>query len=201
MSKLGKQIAKGTLDSRLKERNIKRTIRKMQKSERGLLLEVRKLLENNQKDQATILAQNIITSRKTIQQLGRLQFYVKSIQSFYRQAQLALIKGETIDTIARSLTAVNRILSIESFDQTLDAIETELETLDISLDQATEILEDFSDPLVNTDVYIDNIINELENAEPEQIQSKISDIVSTENILPKIPEEILDQREMSKLEN
>lgn len=197
--KLGKMITKGTLDSRIKERNIKKTIRKMQKLERSLLFDVRKLLETNQKDQAILLCRNIIDSRKTIQYLGKMRYYVKGIQSFYRQAQLALINNESMEMIGKSLDVVNRVLSSDSVEESMMLIENEVDLLDLNLAQATEILDEYSDPLADADKFVDSVIKEIESAKPEEISGQIDKIISIERILPSIPDEVFEPKKSSEL--
>ena len=201
MSKIGKQIAKGTLDSKLKERNIIRTIRRIQKSERRLLREVKSMIDGNMsKDEIVPVCKNVLDSRKSIQKLKRLQYYVKSIQSFYRRAQLALINGETMENIARSMNVVNRVLSMESIDETMSGIENELDELNLNLDQVNEILNDYSDPLINEDAYINNIIDKLKEAKPEEVELKISEIID-QDLLPDVPDELFEVPTKRTLEN
>jgi DNA repair ATPase RecN len=200
--KLGKQIAKGSIDSRLKERNISRVIRKIQKSEKNLLREIKSLIDSQAGQEDIYLAtKNLVDSRKTIQKLKKLQNYVKVIQSFYRKAQSALLNGETMDVMARSLNAMNKIMSMENLDETMIAMESELDELDLNLDLISKALEDYADPLIDEEQYINDIIKTLEKARPEEIETEITKIVATDNLLPEVPRELFEQTKKKSVEN
>ena len=193
--KLGKYIAKGSLDLRLKERNITRPIKKIQKSEKKLLLEIKSLIDSGvNNEEIKPVCKNIIDSRMSIQKLKRLQYYVKAIQSYYRKAQLLLLSGETIVEMEKSIQKVNKIMTTESMDETFIAMENESGELNLNLEQVTALLDDldFVDPLQDEDSYVNKIIQTLEQTEPKNIEITINEIVATDNLLPEIPKEIFE---------
>ena len=191
--KLQKKVQKGYTEARISEKLLFRQIKKIQKSEIKLLREIRNLIDDNQIDEARLLASNIISSRKTIQKLGKMRFTLRSIQMQFKEAQTALIKGETVENLANALGYANRLINADSIDEAFIHLETEVETLSDNLDQSDNLLEelsDFNDPLSNEDEFVDNILVELGKISKKQLNSKIEEIIKIDSLLPKVPEDI-----------
>ncbi len=184
--KMSKEITQGLLKSRLTEKKVDRSILKMQKSQKKLLFEIKNLIDSNNDDQARLLAGEIAQSRKAIKKLGKLKFYVRGINFFFKDAQLHMIKGESLENIAKALIKVNKIMSIDSLDETFMAIENEMEELNLNLEQADQTLEVLDDP-IDEDEYVDNVIKELSSVKKDEIIPKINDLVNLNKLIPPIP--------------
>ena len=201
--KISKEITQGLLKSRMTERKVDHSINKLQKSQKKLLFEIKGLLDSNNTDEARLLARELVQSRSSIKQLGKLKFYVRGIQFFFKNAQLQMIKGESIDSIAKVLTKVNRLMSAESLDQTFMAIENEMEGLNLNLEQANESLEMLDEP-IDEDEYVDEVIKELSTTKKENIVPKINELVNLKKLIPPIPKfdaELKDEDEFEELED
>jgi hypothetical protein len=180
------EVRQGLLKSRLTEKQIDRSLKKMQRSEKKLLLEIKHLLDSNNEQEARLLTKELLSSRKTIKELGKMKFYMRGIQHFFKSAQVQLLKGETLDTIAKSLIKVNQIMSTESLDKTFIALESEFEELNINMEQANESLELLNEPNDEED-FVEDIISELKSVTKEKAPTKINELVSLSKILPPIP--------------
>ena len=96
-----------------------------------------------------------------------------------------MVKGESMDEIAHVLTRVNHLMSDENLDQTLMAVENEMESLDINMEQVDDSLESLDEPL-DEDEYADQIINELKTTNSDSIGPKINEMVNLTKLLPSI---------------
>lgn len=184
--KISKEIAQGIITSRMTEKKVDRSIRSLQKSQKKLLYEIKGLLDSNNADDARLLAVELAQSRTSIKQLGKLKFYCRGIQFFFKNAQMQMIKGETMDQIAHVLTKVNKMMSIESLDRTFLAVEDQMETLNLNLEQTDDALESLDEPIDN-DEYADQVLSELKSVKPDEVSTKINELVSISKLLPSIP--------------
>ena len=184
--KISREITQGLLKSRMTEKQVDRSIKKLQKSQKKLLLEIKGMIDSHNIEEARLLARELVYSRSSIKQLGKLKFYVRGIQFFFKNAQTQMLKGETLDNIAEVLTKVNRIMSVETLDQTFMAIENEMEGLNLNLEEASEALE-FLDEPIDEDEFVDEIITELQSVKKEDAIPKINELVSLKKLLPAIP--------------
>lgn len=184
--KISNDIRKGLLQSRMSERKVDKAIKKMNKSEKKLLLEVKELLDSNNEEEARLLVKELVQSRSHIKNLVKLKFYARGIEFFFKNAQTQLIKGEAMDDIARVLTKVNRLLSMDDLNQTFFAIEQESEELNLNLEQAAESLSSLDDP-IDEDEEVDQIISELSATSHEQIIPKINELVDINKLIPSVP--------------
>ena len=185
--KISNEIRQGLLKSRMTERHIDRSINKMNKSNKKLLFEVKKFLDSNNTTEAKLLVHELVQSQNSIKQLGKMKFYVRGIQYFFKSAQIQMLKGETLDQVARVLTKVNKMMSMESLDQTFFMIESEMEELDLNLEQSTASLE-FLDEPIDEDEFVDQVISELKSVKDDKIVPKINELVSLNKLLPAIPQ-------------
>ena len=189
--KLQDKVRKGYTEARISEKMLLRQIKKIQKSERRLLLEIRTLIDENQIKEARILAMNIIDSRKTIQKLGKMRLTIRNIQMQFKEAQTALIKGETVENLVNALGYANRLVNADSIDEAFLHLETETETLSNNLEEADNLLEDlgdFTDPLANEEEFVDTILVELGKIPSKKVNAKIDEILKIDSLLPKVPE-------------
>ena len=184
--KLRLQITQGLVKSRMAEKKVDMSIKKMQQSQRKLLYEIKNLLDSNNDDDALLLAKELAQSRSSIKQLGKMKFYFRGIQFFFKNAQSNMVKGESMDEIAHVLTRVNNLMSAENLDQTFMAVENEMESLDLNMEQVDYSLESLDEPL-DEDEYADQIINELKTTNSESIGPKINEMVNLTKLLPSIP--------------
>ena len=130
-----------------------------------------------------------------------MKFYVRGIQFFFKNAQVALIKGETLETIAKTLTKVNKMLSLDSLDKTFVAIESELTTLDINLEQNIESFDAIEDPIDHEDEYVDQIVSELQHVEKDKTSHKIHELLSIDKLMPPIPKFSAEEEDFEQLED
>ncbi len=201
--KVSREITQGLLKSRMTERQVDRSIKKMQQSQKKLLYEIKSLIDSNNEAEARVLLKELVQSRNSMKQLGKLKFYARGIGFFFKNARVQLIKGEALDNIAEVLTKVNSIMSAESLDQMLFAMDNEMETLNLNLEQANETLEDLDEP-IDEDEYVDEIIHELGSVKNEQVAPKINEIVDINKLLPSIPKfdaELQDDDDLEELED
>lgn len=184
--KIAKEIRQGLLQSRMSERKVDRSIKKINRAQKKLLFEVKQLLDSNNDNEARLLVKELAQSQKTIKNMVRMKFYCRGVNYFFKNAQTQMIKGEAMEDIAEVLVKVNRIMSVEDLDQAFLALENESEELNLNLEQATESLETLDEP-IDDDEYVDNIIKELQGTEQEKVVPKINEIVDLNKLIPSVP--------------
>ncbi|MHA2362895.1 MAG: Snf7 family protein [Candidatus Hodarchaeales archaeon] len=195
--KIQSQISKSLVNARISEKKILRYIKKIQKNESKLLREVRVLIDENRIKEARLMAVNIIDSRKIVQKLGKMRFFLRTIQYQFKEAQSALLQGETVESLVKVLGRTNKALSAESFDEAFIYLETEYETLSMNLEDSEQMLEDplddFEDPLDEEEEFVDNIIIEIGKVPKTKVNTKIQELIKIDSLLPKVPSKVIPQ--------
>ena len=201
--KISKEITDGLIKSKMTEKKVDRSIIKMQKSQKKILYEIKDLIDSNNDSEARLLAKELAQSRNSIKQLGKLKFYIRGINFFFKNAQIQMIKGESVKDISNILIKLNNMMSVESLDQGFMALENEMEGLNLNLEQADQALENLDNP-IDEDEYTDEIIKELSSVKKEEVAPKINDLVNLKKLLPQIPQfdkEMKDEDDYEGLED
>lgn len=193
------RVKKGLLDVRMTERKLMQSIKKIQRNERKLLLEVRKLLDEGSPDEARLLAHNLVESRQTVKKLGRVRAFLHVLEGYFKEAHMALIRGEAVEELAEVLARTNDLVSVEDLERTFVAMEVELENLTLNMEGTQELLEDvgdMGDPLEeDEDTFVTSLITELQQTKKEDISRKVTEMVQIDHLLPRVPKAVDEEEE------
>nr|AKC94927.1 putative Vps2/24/46-like protein [uncultured organism] len=159
-------LQKWIINMRMVEKRLERQRRKMKKDEQKMMREVKQAIENDDMNGAKLFAKDIARNRKMAHNLQKLRSQVKGIGYKLEQASAVQTISGDLRGLVRTLGKINRQIAIPQMENILFAMESEIETLNLTTETLDEGLEAVgaTDDDVGVDSEASQIIEEIQTA-------------------------------------